>query len=438
MDFEDILHRLKIESLNDMQRQTVAALLGTKDDLVLLSPTGTGKTLAYMLPLTQMIDPSSDSVQAVVIVPSRELAIQSGEVFRSLGCGLRSQCLYGGRPAMDEHREMRKTMPQVVFCTPGRLNDHIDKGNILTNDIRTLVIDEFDKCLQMGFMAEMQDAVGKMRNVRRRILLSATDTDEIPTFVNMDNARRIDVLGSDDVPDRISTFVVKSEQKDKIGTLTKLLCCLGEASSIVFVNYRDSVERVSEMLRSEGFVLSSFHGGLDQKQREDAIYKFSNGSANILVSTDLASRGLDIPEVDNIIHYHLPIGEDEYTHRIGRTARWEAKGNVFFILSPGEQLPDFVTCDTEDYTIPDTLAKPSQPKMVTLYIGKGKKDKISKGDVLGFLCKSGGLNGSDIGRIDVMARCSYAAVNRKKYKDVIQRASGEKLKGIKTIVELVK
>lgn len=217
-----------------------------------------------------------------------------------------------------------------------------------------------------------------------------------------------------------------------------MLCSFGVSSSIVFLNYRDAVERVADYLRSKGFVVSAFHGGLDQKAREDAIYKFSNGSSSVLVGTDLAARGLDIPDVDNIIHYHLPQGEDEYIHRVGRTGRWEACGRAFLLLGPEETIPEYIKDMPDEYLLPNDIETPSQPKMVTLYIGKGKKDKISKGDVLGFLCKIGGLKGDDIGRIDVKERCSYAAVSREKLKSVLTKTSGEKLKGIKTIVELIK
>lgn len=438
MNIEDILKRLDIEALNDMQMQTGRALFEDDADVVVLSATGSGKTLAYLLPLAGMLNDGVDALQAVVLVPGRELALQSDDVFHRMGCGLRSMSLYGGRAAMDEHRAINKVRPQVVFATPGRLLDHIDKGNLQLASVRYLIIDEFDKCLQMGFHGEMVRVLGRLKGVRRRILLSATDAEEIPDFVNMGEVHRIDFIGDEQIPDRVDICMVKSPDKDKLPTLYKLLCSFGESSSIVFLNYRDSVERVADYLGEKGFTVSRFHGGLEQKDREDAIYKFSNGSANVLVCTDLASRGLDMPGVDNIIHYHLPVGEDEYIHRVGRTARWLSSGRAFLLLGPTESVPDYIKGTPSLYEIPDNVQEPPQPRMVTLYIGKGKKDKISKGDVLGFLCKIGGLNGSDIGRIDVKERCAYSAVSRTKYKDVLRRTAGEKLKGIKTVVELVK
>jgi len=437
MNIDSILQRLKIEQLSAMQEKTIAAMRGNENDIVLLSPTGSGKTLAYLLPLQEQVDAENNDVQAIVIVPGRELAAQSAGVLTDMKCGLRAQACYGGRMTMEEHRLMMKNQPQVIFSTPGRLNDHLDKGNINADSVCWLVIDEFDKCLEMGFQEEMQNAVSRLPNVKRRVLLSATDAEQIPRFVNMRRVTRIDCLAAEEQSDKISIFKVISQSKDKLDVLSRLLRQLGDESSIVFLNYRESVERTSDYLLQQGFSVSAFHGGLDQKQREDALFKFSNGSANIFVSTDLGSRGLDIPDIKNIIHYHLPETEQAYIHRIGRTGRWNAQGRAFFLLNQQEQLPEYVTDDVAEYHIADDLPELAKPRMATVYIGKGKKDKLSKGDIVGFLCKKGGLNNSEIGRIDIRERYCYVAVSCQKLQQVIQNASGEKIKGIKTVVEKV-
>lgn len=438
-DINKILEKLHISELNDMQLESINAILKTNNDVVILSPTGTGKTLAYLLPITQLIDASKDAVQAIVIVPGRELALQSDTVLKNMGAGLRSAGCYGGRPAMDEHKTLKQVKPHMVFGTPGRLNDHIDKGNISPYSINCLVIDEFDKCLEMGFHDEMARLIKKLPGIRRRILVSATEAEQIPNFVHLNHAERINYLiDEEQVTDRVTLYEVRSSTKDKLETLTKLLRSLGDSSSIVFLNYRDGVERTADFLRRNGFSVSSFHGGMEQKMREDALYKFSNGSSNIFVSTDLASRGLDIPDIDNIIHYHLPQGEDGYIHRVGRTARWKAEGNAYFILGPEEYIPEFVEGDVEIKEIPEELPEPALPRMATIYIGKGKKDKLSKGDIVGYLCKKGGLESSEIGRIDVKDRYTYAAVIRRKVNQVLKLTQGEKIKGVKTIVEIVK
>ncbi len=437
MDVQGIFQRLHIEAPNEMQKRVGEVLLHGQTDVVVLSPTGSGKTLAYLLPLVQMLDDASDQVQALVVVPGRELASQSDRVLRSMGCGIRSASCYGGRATMDEHRMLKEVRPHVVFGTPGRLNDHLDKGNISRFGVRWLIIDEFDKCLQMGFLDEMQHLLAALPGLRRRVLLSATEAEEIPHFVSPTKGQTLAFLDHP-TSDRVTLYEVKSPVKDKLETLRHLLLNLGDSSSIVFLNYRDSVERVNDYLVAQGFVTSRFHGGLEQKNREAALYRFSNGSANVLVSTDLASRGLDIPDIANIIHYHLPESADGYVHRVGRTARWDAQGRAFFIVGPEESLPDFVEGDVKPFVPDADHHDVPVPQMATLYIGKGKKDKVSRGDIVGFLCKKGGLAASDIGRIDVNDRYTYVAISRDKVRQVLQQTLGEKIKGIKTVIEPVR
>ena len=441
----EILQRLGISQLNDMQEEALAAIVRSNDDVVILSPTGTGKTLAYLLPLVQLINEEKPSLQAIVVTPGRELALQSSEVLKSMGCGLHSMAVYGGRPAMDEHRELRKVCPQIIFGTPGRLNDHLVKGNIVADDVRFLIIDEFDKCLEMGFQNEMAILLGNLPYVKRRVLLSATQSEVMPRFVNMGHTQRLDYRQEEEqVSSRVHIYSIESPQNDKLEPLRQLLLERGEESTVVFLNYRESVERVADFLRKAGFTLSAFHGGLEQKQREDALYRFANGSANIMVCTDLASRGLDIPDIDNIVHYHLPETEQNYVHRVGRTARWDKQGRSFFLLKAGEHIPDYVEETPTAYNLkadvdgstPERV--PAQPKMVTIYIGKGKRDKLSRGDIVGFLCKKGGLQGSEIGKISVEERFTYVAIAREKLRQVLKNTAGEKIKGVKTIIEEVR
>lgn len=438
MEINKILDKLGIEALNAMQQDAYETIVRHNNDVVVLSPTGTGKTLAYLLPVAELVDGTSDDLQVVVVVPGRELALQSQTVMTNMGSGLRSMACYGGRPTMDEHRQLRQVCPQVVFGTPGRLNDHFDKGNLDTNKVKILVIDEFDKCLEMGFRNEMEQLMAKFPNLKKRILLSATNAEEIPHFVNAKTKETLDYLVEEPC-ERINIYKVESKEKDKLGTLRQLLLSFKDESTIVFLNYRDSVERTAAFLTENGFSVSAFHGGLDQKEREAALYRFSNGSAYVLVSTDLGSRGLDIPNIANIVHYHIPETQENYTHRIGRTARWDKEGRAFFILSQGEYIPEYVEGEIEDY-VPEVApdAKPSKPRMATLYLGKGKKDKISKGDIVGFLCKKAELDKDDIGRIDVKDYYCYVAVNRLKMMKVLQKTKGEKIKGIRTIWEEVK
>lgn len=443
MEYKDYLQRfldkLGIKALNEMQQEAYKAIKDTSKDIVILSPTGTGKTLAYLLPILEKIDLSSDSVQVIVVVPSRELAIQTTEILKRALNQVRAYACYGGRATMDEHREINKLKPQIIFGTPGRLNDHIDKHNFEIDNVRTLVIDEFDKCLKVGFRKEMTILVDSLSFVRRRILLSATNSSDLYLFARKNNTQEVLFLDEDNQPtDRIEPYYITSTSKDKLETLSTLLKSLGNESSIVFLNHRESVDRVYEYLSKEGFCVSALHGGFEQKQREAALFLFSNKSNNILVSTDLASRGLDIADVNNIINYHLPDTEDTFIHRIGRTARWNNVGKYFFILSPEEAIPTYVNDSPALFECEETKSLAPQSTMATLYIGKGKKDKISKGDILGFLCKKGNLDKEDVGRIDVGERYCYVAISRQKIDALVAMLKNEKIKGLKTIVERIK
>ena len=427
------LSKLGIDSLNAMQQETMQAFRKS-DNVVLLSPTGSGKTLAYLLPLIESLKAEQPAVQALVIVPSRELAMQTVEVVKQGGADIRALALYGGRPAMEEHRTLNGVRPQLLVGTPGRLLDHLTKGNFSADSIHTLVIDEFDKCLELGFRDEMSQIFAHLPGVRKRFLLSATDNEEITRF--LPEYVRLDYLDSTEAAERIEQLYVSSPQKDKLETLADLLLSVGNQTSIVFVGFRESVERVAKFLRERGFVASSLHGGLEQRQRERELFRFVAGSTNILVSTDLAARGLDIQALDNVIHYHLPLNEQAFIHRNGRTARWDREGRSFIILGPEETLPPYVVADK--FSVSHSTRSPQHPLWSSIYIGKGKKDKISKGDIAGFFMKVGGLDKDDVGRIDVRDYHSFVAINRKRTSETLIRLRGQKIKGIKTIFELMK
>ena len=432
------LVHLKISSLNPMQESAIESWREGKD-LILLSPTGSGKTLAYLLPLLETLKPEAKGVQAVVLVPSRELALQIDQVFKSMNTPYKVMSCYGGRPAMEEHRTMKGINPSVIIGTPGRMNDHLSKQNFEAADVQTLIIDEFDKCLEFGFQEEMATVIGQLPRLKRRYLLSATDAEEIPRFTGLNQTLKLNFLSEEEpISQRIHIYKVMSPIKDKLETLYQLLCTLGSKSTLVFCNHRESVERVGKYLQSQKYPCGVFHGGMEQDDRERALYKFRNGSCHVLISTDLAARGLDIPEIENIVHYHMPIQEDGYIHRNGRTARWEAEGNSYIILHPEEQLPAYIQETPDIFNLPEVIPSPSQPDFVTIYIGKGKKDKINKIDIVGFLAKKGNLKKEEIGRIDVKDHYAFVAVLRKKIKEVLKNIRNEKIKGVKTIVEEAK
>lgn len=435
LDIQRILQTLGFAALTPMQQQ-MGEQTRRSEGVVLLSPTGSGKTLAYLLPLVERIRPEMDALQAVVIVPTRELAAQSEDVLRRMKVDVRSMALYGGRPTMEEHRRLREVKPHIVFATPGRLCDHLDKENLNARGVRLLVVDEFDKCLELGFQEEMEHALVALPALRSCWLTSATDAEAIPAFMQRASMKfvRLDFL-HEQTEGRVESYAVPSPEKDKLATLARLLTHIAGRPAIVFVSHRESVERVAGYLRTEGFGYAAYHGGMEQDVRERALYKFRSGAANVLVSTDLAARGLDIPEVRAVVHYHLPLRAEDLTHRNGRTARWDADGAVYYIQGPEETLPEFVGEPSVLTLDPSVAVRPVRPEFATLYIGRGKRDKLSKGDVLGFLCKKGGLRSADIGRIDVGAHQAYVAVRRGKVKGLLAAIGGEKIKGMKTIIE---
>ena len=445
MELSDILHNLKIQELTPMQEAAKEAYQSAKD-LVLLSPTGSGKTLAFLLPLVQTLKADIQGVQALVLVPSRELALQIETVFKSMGTPFKAMSCYGGRPAMEEHRTMKGIHPTVIIGTPGRMSDHLRKENFNAATVVTLVIDEFDKCLEFGFHDEMAEVIGQLPSLKKRVLLSATDAEEIPQFAGVggdtpssgSRFMKLDFLAPEALAPRLRLHKVVSPEKDKLETLYNLLCTLGYHSTLVFCNYRESVERVVGYLKARKFPCDMFHGGMEQPDRERALYKFRNGSCHVLISTDLAARGLDIPEVGHIIHYHLPVNEEAFTHRNGRTARWDATGTSYLILHAEEKLPSYIPEEMEIVVLPENPPRPPKSVWATIYIGKGKKEKLSRIDIAGFLYKKGNLTREDVGAIDVKEHYAFVAIRRAKVKQLLNLIQGEKIKGMKTIIEEAK
>lgn len=417
-----------IAALNEMQQTVLDA--GTTKDLLLLSPTGSGKTLAFLLPLLTTLTEEEKKIQALIIAPSRELAIQIETVFRSLGAGYKVNCCYGGHPLRIESRSLEHP-PTVLIGTPGRILDHLDRGNIQLDGVRTWVLDEFDKSLELGFLDEMKKIAAHLPGVRRRVLTSATAAVEVPGFVGMRKPIRLSFLKETKEVKGLTLRVVKSPVKDKLETLYKLLGELKGGSALIFCNYRETVERVCDYLTKMGVENGCFHGGMEQLDRERALAYFRNGSITVFVSTDLASRGLDIAEVKHVIHYHLPVNEEAYVHRNGRTARMHAEGMAYLILNEAETVPEYVTREPDEFFLPEVAKKPIVPEWKTIVINRGKRDKLSKKDVVGFLFQKGGLDKEDLGIVEIKESCAFAAVKREKVKGLLARIRDEKIKNMR-------
>jgi len=430
-----MLSNLRIDELNDLQTQSLETAQ-QDGDLILLADTGSGKTLAYLLPLLAFMDEKTAGTQALVIVPSRELAIQIEQVFKLMGTGLKVTCCYGGHLRETEENNLKEA-PAFIIGTPGRLADHLRRGNIQPRVIKTLVLDEFDKSLELGFQEEMAFIIGSLPSLTKRILTSATAATEIPDFVGLESAQTLDFLAGEK-PQRLTLQQVSSPEKDKLDTLFRLICRIGDRSAIIFCNHRESVERVSTLLKEKGLVNVFYHGALEQPERDSALAKFRNGSSNVLVTTDLAARGLDVPNIRYIIHYHLPTTKEVYTHRNGRTARMDASGTAIIILSPEERLPEFIQEQPEPIELPAETKLPAKPQWTTLFISAGKKDKVNKIDVVGFLTNKGKLKKEDIGLIEVKDFFCFVAIRKSTVTHTLQLIKNEKLKNKKVKIDVAK
>jgi len=430
-----VLKNLKIEQLNEMQ----LAMLESDDtgkDIVLRSPTGTGKTLAFLLPILKHLEPDNRVVQAVVLAPTRELALQIESVVKSMKIPYKVNCCYGGHPVRIEKRNLSQP-PAILIATPGRLADHIHRQNISLRQAKILVLDEFDKSLEIGFQEDMEDIIKAMPNIQKRVLTSATEAISIPKFAGVINPIKLSFSKAKGTESKLAIQVVNSPEKDKLNTLYKLICNVDSAAMLVFCNYRETVERVSEFLKDKAVYHDVFHGGLEQIDREKTLSKFRNGSYNILVTTDLAARGLDIPSIKYVVHYHLANKADAFTHRNGRTARMHADGTVILLMHEEEYFPDYLSEEPAEMVLEESLPPPP-PEWQTFWIGKGKKDKISKMDIVGFLAKKGQLKKDEIGLIEVKDFYAYTAVKRSKMSRLLKLIQNEKIKGKKAKMGIAK
>jgi superfamily II DNA/RNA helicase len=428
---KNILSKLNIEKLNPMQEEAQQAI-HSGSEIVLLSPTGTGKTLAFMLPIIAELDAKCADVQVLILVPSRELAIQIEQVIREMGTGYKTNAFYGGRNFSKDKMDLN-TPPAILIGTPGRISDHIMRETFSTQNIKTLVLDEFDKSLEIGFEAEMKAIITSLPKVRKKILTSATQEVVIPSFVGLSSPVYVDYLHEKIQQLKIKTII--SSSKDKLETLVDALNHLGNQPGIIFCNFKETIQRVSDFLTENKISHGCFYGGMEQIDRERALIKFRNGTHQLIIATDLAARGLDIPELKFIIHYHLPLRSQEFTHRNGRTARMHNEGTAYILKWVGEDLPSFIP-KTEIEKLKKASVR-SESEWATLFISGGRKDKISKGDIAGLFIKQGGLENEHLGNIELKHDCAFVAVHAKRVNELLPLVDNSKLKNKKVRVTLI-
>lgn len=430
------LAKFGITALNSMQEEA-DSVIKTKLDTVLLSPTGTGKTLAFLLPLIEDLDKNCDEIQVLILVPSRELAQQIEQVARRMGSGFKINAVYGGRAATQDKNDL-KHRPAILIGTPGRIADRMRRDNFTLKRIRTLVLDEYDKSLEVGFEEDMKEIMEALPDVRQRILTSATSYVKIPEFVGLQDPIYIDHLQKDS--SQLTVKILLSTEKDKLIALQKALAFIGPQLGIIFCNHKDALKRISNFLTENEISHECFHGGMEQVDRERALVKFRNGSGKLLLATDLAARGLDIPEIKFILHYHLPLHKKEFTHRNGRTARMDKDGIAYILHWKELELPDFIEeIEAEQLTVGDQPGQqaPTSSEWKTLYISGGRRDKISKGDIAGLFLKQGQISKDKLGLIELKQTCAYAAVHPDMVEMLIEKCNNTRLKKKKVRIRLI-
>ena len=429
---EDILAKLRIEALNPMQIEAVS-VIKKNINTILLSPTGTGKTLAFSLPLLDLLNPTSKDVQALILVPSRELAIQIEQVIRSMGSGYKVNAVYGGRPMSKDKIEL-KHIPAILIGTPGRISDHFANNRFSKDHIKTLILDEFDKSLEIGFEYEMRNIINQLSTLNKRILTSATQGVEIPEFVKLKEPRTINYLKGKRTS-QLNFKTVVSPNKSKLVTLVDLVQHIGNEPGIVFCNLKDTIAQLSNFLEKKEISHACFSGGMEQKDRERALIKFRNGTCQLLIATDLAARGIDIPEMKFIIHYELPKHEEEFIHRNGRTARVNEKGTAYILKWENEHLPNFIKA-SKGINI-SKKAKYMPQYWETLFISGGRKDKISKGDIAGLFFKKGGISKEQLGNIELKPDCAFVAIPLILANELVEKLNNVRLKKKKVRVTIL-
>jgi superfamily II DNA/RNA helicase len=434
MNTEEILPKtlsnLGIEALNPMQEAALPTIL-QQPNVVLLAPTGSGKTLAFLLPILLQLQPEKKGVQCLVLSPTRELAIQIERVWQKMATGFKVNTCYGGHPMTLETQNLSQP-PALLIGTPGRILEHLTRQTFATDSIHMLVLDEFDKALSLGFHEQMGEIIRNLPAIEKRVLVSATNKAHIPQFTGITNPK---VLNAYKAPEQTTAALevksVVADDEGKAAALFHLLCTIGSEQTLVFCNLRDTTESLRDFLENQGIPCACFHGGMEQQDREKTLVQFRNGTILYLITSDLAARGLDIPDVRHVVHFEMPLKHHDFTHRNGRTARMHADGTAYVMLAQDETPPVYLENLPPTFALPPIEGLPARSVWTTLYISGGKKDKLGKTDIVGFFTQKGGISKDDIGKIELMDFMSFVAVKKAVAPELLKAVQAEKMKGKK-------
>jgi ATP-dependent RNA helicase DbpA len=442
----EVLDEIGYTALTPVQAQSIPHLL-TGRDLIAQSQTGSGKTAAFALPILHGIDLDVREVQALILCPTRELCAQVAREIRRLGRkepGLQVAILSGGTPGYKQANAL-SSGAQIVVGTPGRLLDHIRRGSLVLDVTKTVVLDEADRMLDMGFEADVAAVLDAAPTDRQTVLFSATYPEGIAAITRgyQRNAARVSVADEISAPD-IEQFFYAGEAGSRAAALLEVLSALSPASALVFCNLKVTVDALATELSASGFPAAPMHGDMEQPERDRVIALFRNQSVRVLVATDVAARGIDVADLELVVNFDPPAQPEIYVHRIGRTGRAGKKGYAITFIGARDDrrlrgIEDVTGKKLLPWKTPAQKAAPVlQVSMTTLHISGGRKDKIRPGDILGALTgESGGLDAKDIGKIEIHDQFAYCAVTSSLAARAAKSLSEGKVKGRKVKVQLV-
>lgn len=459
------LDALGYKEPSDVQQRVIPEILQGKD-VIVKSQTGSGKTAAFGIPLCEKINWDEQKPQALVLTPTRELAIQVKEEVMSIGRfkRIRTVAVFGKQPFSEQAREL-KQRTHVVVGTPGRVMDHIERCSLDTSNIKYLIIDEADEMLNMGFIDQVRDILRGLNQKRQSILLSATISPEILSLCNeyMNNPISIEIKAQKLITDNINHEIYRVNEQYKMEELNKVLIVEAPKTAVIFCKTKENVDKVFEALGRNRYSIGKIHGGMMQKERLEQMDRFKKGSFRILIATDVAARGIDVEGITHVINYDLPVEKEAYVHRIGRTGRAGAKGKALSLVNQYEDrllnmIQEYIGFEVPLANLPKDeevkvkeaealkvlrttpqvkkqKAKAVNKDITKIYLNGGKKKKIRPGDIVGAISRIDGIVAEDIGIIDVQDTVSYVDILNGKGNKVIEGLRNATIKGKKLKVE---
>lgn len=458
------LDNLGFENPSEVQEETIPNLLNGKD-VIVKSQTGSGKTASFGIPICNAVQVEESKITALVLVPTRELALQVKEDLSNIGRLKKVRCaaVFGKQPFNEQVRELKQRV-HVVIGTPGRISDHMNRGNLNFQDLSYIIIDEADKMLNMGFIDQVSDILDRLPKKRTTALFSATIPASIEALCDnyMTKPKLLEIESKIFNREKIKETYLNIEDKDKFKALWKNLYAFMPEAAIVFCNTKDKVKRVYENLKDEGILVEQLHGDMEQKVRIETMERFKDREFKVLVATDIAARGIHVDNITHVFNYEVPMERESYVHRIGRTGRAGREGMAITFVSNYEKkfldsIEEYLGYNIEKGEFPSdlqvkegrTLFKESQKQLkegkvnrkkvihkdiIKVYISAGKKKKLRNIDIVGSLSNLPELSGEDIGIIDIQDNISYVDIlnNKgnvllKKYKEIVIKGKKVKL-----------